>query len=306
MLYFLHLPKTAGTTLAAMLRRVYGSPSIFFTYDAGGTHRQISEAYAQISHSERTRIRVIAGHFYHGIDRHIDASGSADYFTFFRDPVERVVSYYYYVQRTPKHYRYSQIAGKSLRDVVSMEDSLELDNALCRIFAPGLHRPFGQCDSEVLDLAKANLSTFRSIGLADDFNRSVVLLGHQLGWKRIPLYERLNTADRPVMNDIDSRDLDFLRERLQPDIELYNYAVNLYRRNVSQAGPQLDARFVTYQSQLLKLSTYSQQERDRILVEPERVFCFTGRPARVINKIRAQIRTRPRNTSLLTRLKPTA
>ena len=68
---------------------------------------------------EKDQIRLLKGHIPFGI--HESYSSTAKYVTFLRDPVERIISYYFFLKRRPNHplHGFKQFNNKmSLQDFV--------------------------------------------------------------------------------------------------------------------------------------------------------------------------------------------
>src|SRR5438552_2491662 len=108
-LIFLHIPRTAGTTFVRILERQYGAGAVLDLYDS-----TVGDRVAALTSGDMEHLRVVAGHFSFGAHRHLP--GSCRYVTFLRDPVERVVSHYYFVRRQPEHYLHPAASTLSLAE----------------------------------------------------------------------------------------------------------------------------------------------------------------------------------------------
>jgi hypothetical protein len=91
---FLHIPKTAGTTLYSLMAAAL--PPAFLLND-----RASMTQFLQIPQAERDAIQFIYGHIPHGAHRFL--TRPARYITFLRDPIDRVVSAYYHCRRATEH-----------------------------------------------------------------------------------------------------------------------------------------------------------------------------------------------------------
>ncbi len=89
-LIFLHIPKTAGTTLNRIIDWQY-DPRVIFTVDPHRIRPTINHFYA-LPEERRRRLQVVRGHPPYGV--HELLPQGAIYTTSLRDPVARLVSSY--------------------------------------------------------------------------------------------------------------------------------------------------------------------------------------------------------------------
>lgn len=241
-LIFLHIPKAAGSTLHPILERHFPKNVRHSIYDDVVTKM---DRFRSLPLAERSRIRLLKGHFPYGL--HDSLVGKTTYITLLRDPVERVVSHYYYVKRTPRHYLYDQVvSGKmSLADYVKSDITIELDNDQVRLLA-GVYPdvPYGSCAREHLDIAKQHVEQdFALVGLSERFDESLVLMCIALGWTWLPYYRNLNvTKGRPKHREIDPDVIAAIRETNHLDIELYDWVTERFNQLAHQHRDELSAR----------------------------------------------------------------
>lgn len=98
-----HIPKTAGSTLAAGLGAIVGGAA---TMDLR-LHRRVPLDHMR--QDERDMLRLVTGHFPYGL--HTMLSATPLYVAAVRDPVARAVSFYRYVRAHPQHEDYAQVDG---------------------------------------------------------------------------------------------------------------------------------------------------------------------------------------------------
>lgn len=234
---FLHIPKAGGTTLHDILMDQY--PEIRHLSSNG--FKTLDEIRG-FSDEEKEGIGVIRGHMNFGV--HELLSKPCVYFTMLRDPVERILSHYYYVARDPRHPLYDEYVSKKmgLKDfIVSITEN---DNGQTRAFAGvadylALFRraevPFGNCGRDVLETAKENLESFAVVGMTERFDETLILLKRILGWRQPPLYIKRNvTENRPLKEDISADVLDLIKKHNELDIELYRYATELLENQIKE------------------------------------------------------------------------
>lgn len=230
---FLHIPKAAGSTLHTIFNRQYKLANVF-TIDE---ERSI-EDLKQLSAMQRAEIEVLKGHMYFGLHRLLPQPST--YITVLRDPVERVISHYYYILRNPSNELYKQVASTdmSLKDFVLSGLSLEIDNGQTRLLSStGAVVPYQQCSLEVLESAKQNVKEyFSTIGFVERFDETLILLRRAFNWK-MPLYTKANvTQNRPLKIGIPKSTLDVIEAYNQLDIQLYQFAQERFEEQVYQQG----------------------------------------------------------------------
>ena len=190
--------------------------------------------------AERDQLQLIKGHFPYGIHEHL--SQPFDYITMLRDPVERMVSHYYFVLRTPHHYLYETVTSKKigLNEYVLGGLSEELDNGQVRLISGiGRRIPYGQCSRKWLEVAKENLERrFSFVGLAERFDETILLIARKFGWKD-PYYIRQNvTENRPAVKDVPMHVIDAIKKVSALDLELYSFAQSIFRKTLRRrSGP---------------------------------------------------------------------
>jgi hypothetical protein len=233
---FLHVPKTAGTTLHRIIERQYRPEQV---YSFGPlAHESINE-FQNMSEARRAEIRMLKGHMGFGLHEYLP--GPSTYFTVLREPIERVISYYYFVRRTPQHYLYDFISSddKSLKGFIESRINIMLDNAQTRMISGVWYElGFGECTEAVLEAAKRNLrENFTVVGLTEKFDETLLLLKRAFGWQSL-FYARQNvTANRPVKDALSPATLEAVVKFNRLDIELYQYGTTLFQEQVRQQGP---------------------------------------------------------------------
>jgi Galactose-3-O-sulfotransferase len=232
---FLHLPKTAGSTLRGIIERQYGSRSILPLYES-----KFGEELAAIPPNQMDRLRVVMGHFYFGA--HASLSKPSTYITVLRDPIDRIISRYYFVRRSPLDPVYDAVREMSLKEFAETY----CDNDQTRLLAgkyDGLS--FGRCsDDEMLDIAKRNLTKyFAVVGITEEFDRSLILMKRILGWRN-PFYIRRNvTRGRPRKDKLPQETLNVIQANSELDLELYRYAEKLFQEQIRSQSPSFENEF---------------------------------------------------------------
>jgi hypothetical protein len=236
-LIFLHIPKTAGTTLNRIIEWQY-SPLSIFTMDPYRI-RATPERLRKLSEGRRRRLRMVRGHLYYGVHEFLPQGGT--YFTMLREPVARFFSSYYFIQRRPLHPMHRKVTTER----IGVEDFIRLtprrQNLQCSLIA-GIKND-GTSDARLLDQAKENLEkSFSVVGISERFEESLMLMARTFEWQ-IPFYEnRKVSKTRP---QVDTGEVEMIREHNRLDLELYEFGKKLFeeslRKNEAAVREGLDA-----------------------------------------------------------------
>jgi hypothetical protein len=241
LLFFLHIPKTAGSTLVEVIKRQYRSNEIYELNNSS-----FGEELAGLPESRREEIRAIWGHFYFGVHTYIERPST--YVTMLRDPVERVISHYYYVRRDPSHYLYEVAHNLTLEEFVASCGLAEPNNDQTRLLA-GLtssHRE-GYSTPEMLPAAKSNLQNhFAVVGLTEEFDKSVIAMSQTLGW-RSPYYRKQNVSrQRPKKKELPTETIKTIASYNELDADLYEFSKKLLDEQVRSLGAAFEKELTTF------------------------------------------------------------
>ena len=215
---FLHIPKTGGRSLQNILLRQYSEEEVIT--DAHEILDQISDWPEE----KKRNIRYLQGHFIYGIHKILPQECS--YITVLRDPVDRVISHYYYIKRSPGHPLNEVIHRDTLdlKGYITSGVCDEVVNDQTRLIA-------GVSRSSVIDVdtmlvkAKQNIDReFVVTGIVEQFDETVMLLKRRLGLRNVFYGVRNQTIGRPKKEQIPEQILNLITERNHADIELYAHA----------------------------------------------------------------------------------
>ena len=112
-LYYLHIPKTAGTSLISFLDSQFDSSEI--------CPAQLLPSLFALPRQDLSKYAFFRGHLWHGLNTYLKRDLA--YITMLRDPVQRTISWYSHVRREPGAYRHDQVVNEnwSLLEFVSDE-----------------------------------------------------------------------------------------------------------------------------------------------------------------------------------------
>lgn len=267
-LVFLHNLKTGGTTLRNIIVREYRPDEVYTapsrTYDPG--------ELARLSAIDVRTVRVIQGHIPFGVHRYLPCDVA--YVTLLRDPVERIISLYYFLLQGRLTRLRPQVGPhlRSIEDFVEHGRLLEVDNEQTRRLS-GMNPPFGGCTPEMLDVAKRNLrERFAAVGLTERFDESLIVFKRAFGWRSV-VYVRENvTKAKPARDAIPAEARRAIERHNQLDLALYAYAEGLFAETIAGLGPdvQAEARALAFLNAECARRGKARRRRPEPTIEPER------------------------------------
>ncbi len=265
---FLHLVNSGGLPLYPWLKAQYswrallpvqtlwgnprcwlGAPTAFIVQPSFPAKAAIPSPEEQLADVDRTALRLVLGHFRYGLHRCFRRP--AQYVTLLRDPVRRVLSYYFFLRRQhPAVLTTRRGACLSLEDWLESPDfaSVVRNDQVRSIAGRGgaawrLGAPVEAAeDLSLLDDALRNIDrAFRFVGIVERYDESVLLLSDRMGWG--PLWygwgRRRAPLERPPIPD---RTEARVAELNAIDIALYQRARAAFDVEVAREGASFLAR----------------------------------------------------------------
>lgn len=218
---FMHIQKTAGTSIVQMMARHYGRLNVSSHGDFVGSG---PDSFAGMP--------FVSGHFGYSYAERLMRNRYS--FTFLRDPVERTLSFYYFCRtRSPEEAKIYRLAG-----ALPLEEFLQ---ALSRdrvlrwfvyntqvwylAYGPGDEstrvnyiRPF-----DLLERALENVEKFSFVGLTESVDDDSKVIFRALNMPPDSVVDRSNVTDRTGgQRDIPASTYEFIEELTQLDHALYD------------------------------------------------------------------------------------
>lgn len=217
----LHIPKTGGTTLRDIIQRQYRSEKILMIPKLEESENILKE----VSTSQINQLKLIQGHLKYGIHNHFHRR--AKYFAIIRDPINRVLSTYYYVlsqKNNPQNLSTSN-NQMTIYDFVQSGVNPFLINGQTQLISGktgNIDNPIIESE-ELFSLAKENIENdFLFLGITEMFDETILILKNMLGW-HMPYYSIANrTKKKPNYDAVNPTIISFIKEHNQLDIKLYN------------------------------------------------------------------------------------
>lgn len=171
-LIFTHVPRTGGVTLIWNVEPCFSRRSVLYFHSGDGLDKLLA-----IPESERARTRFVTGHIPYGIHAYLPLKPI--YFVLLRDPIERLLSLYDFIQqRVPESPAY----GMTLEQFIDFNLENSIDNRQTRLLAGNFHE--GEVTQAMLDQAIHNLHHhYAGAGLTERFDESFALFTAVIGWR---------------------------------------------------------------------------------------------------------------------------
>jgi hypothetical protein len=240
-LIFLHLPKTAGSSLTAILEQQY-SPERSYSTSFSAHHPDGSLAgFHALPPEQMAKIELLYGHMPYGL--HEKLPRPAEYFTLLREPVSRVVSNYFFEGREPSSAIYDRVHSGAM-DIEAYLDyirDLGIDNIQTRMIA-GIYDPAGgpPMTGEILARAQKNLEKhFVLVGLQEAFEDTYLMLRRRYGWPYTVLPRRGVAPRKQKRATVPDNVLERIAREHRYDAELYEFARTLMAQRRAAMGSML-------------------------------------------------------------------
>lgn len=246
--FFVHLPKTGGTTTRRILDRQYRD---FPRYEIGDDITGDIRAFRIQDWTVENKPALVQGHMSFGLHEYVP--GTSVYLTLLREPIGRALSDYHYVTSTPTHPIYKHVKNLSLVEYFQSGITGQLSNGQIRLLSGNcLTNDVGvpskrQMEQTDLELAVQNLAReFIAIGLLERFDESLLLFRRRLNW-RWPFYMKENVTSRMYhRKDISNEDIETIRRLNVLDIELYQKVKLEFERQIKMEGMSFKRELITF------------------------------------------------------------
>ncbi|MGH7197863.1 MAG: sulfotransferase family 2 domain-containing protein [Candidatus Omnitrophota bacterium] len=219
----LHIPKTAGTSFRNILKSVYGEKAIVRVDIPLEGERASHEKAVQGPERLPKETRVLHGHFRaKDLACHYRLGAGTPVITWMRDPVERVLSNFFYLQ-------------KILRGIVQEEKkNVNLLNKMEKTLLEYARAEIARNRMAKL-LEGTRLGDLLFVGVREHFSEDLADLARVLGWKTFPEFRHNDSEEqRPP---VDAALRDEIRRLNEGDAALYEEALRLRRRRLGMPEP---------------------------------------------------------------------
>lgn len=257
--FFIHIKKTAGTSLVSLIQRNYNWRNEIL-YQAS-TWREIWHLNPQ----KLSQAKFIRGHF--GINLLKLLPDDIDRFTFLRDPVQRCLSDLNFANRTKGHWPHKILTDNKLNAKEALLHpqinnycknhllaNLGMDVAIESLWMnrPAIIKTAQKFmdflnSTECLGIAQKHLNSCYFIGITEYFNLSYLLLCYLNHWRPDLHTEAYHKGDKSWINEtIGPEEIEYLNMVNQNDFMLYDYGKKKFEDMVRNVFPDLMNRASLY------------------------------------------------------------
>jgi len=218
----MHIPKTAGTSFFLILQQAYGKNGVMRMDYRPAFDRFIVRSKPYNSETLPDEIRVLHGHLnYKIISKYLDLNENVKIITWIRNPVERVISDYYYM-------------------LERLKDSFVVDplhpNILGRMTKSLLE--FAQVNYEQNKISKylkgMNLNNFYFVGIVESFDEDMKELSKQLHWQEMKAIRQNITRKKP--SSVSAEVYEAIKSMNHKDWEIYQLALAMRKKRGGNNG----------------------------------------------------------------------
>jgi hypothetical protein len=236
-IFFVHIPKTAGTTLDYVVQNNFGRGQVF-------PFNQFRDIPSMMAHI-RSKFDYIWGHFpYDVIARYCDRRVNC--ITILRDPIERFLSNFAHYKRIGEiagiDYDSQLIEGMTLQEFVS--DDLLVDNTVGKSLQTNFLSARFTVDEqgqltmvEPADVRRAYalLDELLFVGLTERLEDSLLLLSYTFGWRPVAAAPELNvSSQRPRQHELSDEVLRRVRTLNEADLDVYEHSTQIFEERYSR------------------------------------------------------------------------
>lgn len=233
---FVHIPKTAGTTLRVLFEQQYAQQPWFVIHHAIPQERA---RLAKTAVAERSAFRMVFGHMCWGWHQYVPAGRAYAYTTVLREPNERLLSLYAHC-RLSEHYLGNTIAGRDIEWFLRSGVTRRADNGMVRQLCgrdeftaqvpyKDAAIPLGEVTRNDLDKAVANLRSCALVGVQEQFAAYLEAGRQVFGWRPMDAGKRVNVTRWPRLSwrELTPRQRAAVERSNEYDRELYEEALRI-------------------------------------------------------------------------------
>lgn len=220
---FLHIPKTAGTTLTSIIERNYAPLEIVRLYEPEHFEAQMIDGL------KNEKQKMLFGHF-----PYVNALNDPSIycFTFLREPILRTISTYIHLKYSPEDLHKKWMSHvKAFPDFLKMPQSFNWQ--VRHLSGQKYVADFGRDLGASLAMAKENLQRMNCVGITERFDDSLLCLSTDLGWNKLRHQNQNVRAQNDEAQLIYHKYADLIAETNTIDFVLYEFGKQLLAQRLA-------------------------------------------------------------------------
>lgn len=235
MLFFLHIPKTAGSTLNYIIKNNFNQSAqeIRWHWTTWISKSDLQQKLKQVDVAQK---KLIHGHFVFGAHELLGRP-DAKYLTFVREPLKKAISGYHHVTRDAKARYHSDYKTGKIGDYLLDERILENDNGLVRrLSGIGDEVQYGAVQEHHYNQAIKNINEwFIAVGITEQFDLSIKLF-KSFGVFENVYYWKQNIAKNKGLgrDELNGDIVKKFKAINRFDEALYKYCVDIFNQRTAE------------------------------------------------------------------------
>lgn len=226
-LFFIHIPKAAGTTFIGIL------DTRFAINDICPIHWPYEKLIQEIPEEKLAQYKFIRGHFPYALVERLTQRPVC--ISLLREPVVRFISEFEQLRKEPLHHLHDELKQLSLVECLKRPHLVSyLANKATRYLGGGPTNVSLWEQKPNLDLAIERLQQLEFLGIVEHFSESLQMFSDTFDFPVIEEYETKNVSpERSRRKEIPKKVIEQLTDLNREDIALYEYGVRLFNERLS-------------------------------------------------------------------------
>ncbi|MEZ4913361.1 MAG: sulfotransferase family 2 domain-containing protein [Chitinophagales bacterium] len=247
---FLHIPKTAGTSLWKSIEADFGKKYNILNihlidkkiragelpHYTGDRNTFLQQTIAEVE--KNTKIDLMVGHYKFGIHQYFNHP--AKYFAFVRQPVERFISQYYFLEKSKKTVTQHQEMLKNIHSLEDFAQSPQFFNSQAKFFT-------GLSENALNQLSEKDFLThindiynkhFFFIGITENFDQSIVVFKEISGFRKLSIQKSNVNKSKPASSTLSPNIISLIQNNNHYDNLLYEFALEKFKELAEKNPPK--------------------------------------------------------------------
>lgn len=224
---FLHMPRSGGTTFSEIIQKQYHSNICIWKASVlDGFFCNLND----LTTEEQKRIEIIYGHMFFGVHKRLPQTNFT-YITFIRDPIERVISNYYFCRDCIIDMNLRNLFNNMTLYDYATSTHWNLNNDMG--YWPGSTvnlqtRMLAGNTEDDLETAKYNLKNYFSVvGTTERYDETLKVLQRKLDWDIGDFKKRNVVPNRPALEEVPDEIIGIIKSKNEKDVALHQFANQL-------------------------------------------------------------------------------